>query len=792
MADQQIRIVISADPSAAQAGLQKVDQSLQKTAARSEISAKQTAAAMRGLPAQFTDIAVQLQGGASPLTVLLQQGGQIKDQFGSLGGALRGVGGFIGPLLTNPLTLAAGAAIALGSAFLKGSEESGKLTRAIIESGNAVGVTTDQLSQMADAIDAVGGTRSGAAELLASIARDGGVAADMMQRVATTAIQLEKVGGPAAEETAKAFSSLGRDPVNASKKLNESTNFLTATLYKQIKALQDQGRNAEAAALAQTAYADALDQRLPKLNEQLGLIERGWNGIKTVAAEAWDSMLNIGRADTLEEQLKKAKKAQAEFADIRDTISGGGNSEAARAARAEQDQIIAGIEEQIRLQNRAATEAKQRKQETDKAIQDASEGHQNALANIDKAGAAKILAQQSLRLGTAKAIYDNAYAREQITKEDHARAMQAIDLARLDSEEANLNRLKAIEAKRGTTGRDDELAKQAALQGFETQRLGIQEKRVALLMQEADVQPYLTGGNQFAQADDSAAILARVQASRDAQKQITDATEQLNASQIKDAEARGRALIDIEARQIRERLDLASLGDDARKQAEDELAAYIEARTAELVDGLKPNWERMVEDYQDSAKLIRESNDTIMTGILKDSEDAWVQWSMTGKFSARTLVNNVLAEMARLQFRQLIGSSGGDSSSGLLGLISSAIGGSSAGADVSTIQAGSGTYNFADAIRGNRASGGPVDAGGLYAVNELGSPELLTVGNRSYLMMGNQSGNVTANPSSGAISVTINQTVGDVVTSAQLAAVAERTRQAAIAGVSDARMRGRA
>ena len=200
----------------------------------------------------------------------------------------------------------------------------------------------------------------------------------------------------------------------------------------------------------------------------------------------------------------------------------------------------------------------------------------------------------------------------------------------------------------------------------------------------------------------------------------------------------------------------------------------------------------MVEDYQDSAELIRESNDTIMTGILKDSEDAWVQWSMTGKFSARTLVNNVLAEMARLQFRQLIGSSGGDSSSGLLGLISSAIGGSSAGADVSTIQAGSGTYNFADAIRGNRASGGPVDAGGLYAVNELGSPELLTVGNRSYLMMGNQSGNVTANPSSGAISVTINQTVGDVVTSAQLAAVAERTRQAAIAGVSDARMRGRA
>src|SRR5690606_36214751 len=43
-----------------------------------EMSAKATAAAMRGVPAQITDIAVSLQGGQRPLTVLLQQGGQLK------------------------------------------------------------------------------------------------------------------------------------------------------------------------------------------------------------------------------------------------------------------------------------------------------------------------------------------------------------------------------------------------------------------------------------------------------------------------------------------------------------------------------------------------------------------------------------------------------------------------------------------------------------------------------------------------------------------------------------------
>jgi hypothetical protein len=41
------------------------------------------------------------------------------------------------------------------------------------------------------------------------------------------------------------------------------------------------------------------------------------------------------------------------------------------------------------------------------------------------------------------------------------------------------------------------------------------------------------------------------------------------------------------------------------------------------------------------------------------------------------------------------------------------------------------------------------------------------------------------------VAITINQTVGDVVTQAQLAQVAERTRQAAMAGIADAQRRGR-
>ncbi|WP_296267472.1 phage tail tape measure protein [Pseudomonas sp. UBA6562] len=52
------------------------------------VSAGQTAAALRQLPAQFTDIFTSLAGGQNPLLVLIQQGGQIADSFGGIGPTL--------------------------------------------------------------------------------------------------------------------------------------------------------------------------------------------------------------------------------------------------------------------------------------------------------------------------------------------------------------------------------------------------------------------------------------------------------------------------------------------------------------------------------------------------------------------------------------------------------------------------------------------------------------------------------------------------------------------------------
>lgn len=75
-----------------------VEQSLSRQALAAQkagISVGQYKAAMRMLPAQFTDVATQLAGGQSPWLILLQQGGQVKDSFGGMIPMFRGLAGAI-------------------------------------------------------------------------------------------------------------------------------------------------------------------------------------------------------------------------------------------------------------------------------------------------------------------------------------------------------------------------------------------------------------------------------------------------------------------------------------------------------------------------------------------------------------------------------------------------------------------------------------------------------------------------------------------------------------------------
>jgi phage-related minor tail protein len=270
-------------------------------------SAAQLAANLRGVPAQLTDIVTSLQGGQAPLTVFLQQGGQLRDMFGSAGGAARALGGYLASLI-SPLTVGAAAVTALAVAYSQGSKEADAYRLSLVLTGNAAGVTTGQLSALAKQASEAAGTQGANAAALAQLVGTGKVAADQLAKASVTAVQSQKFLGIAVEETVKNFADLGKAPLQATLKLNEQYNYLTLATYNQIKALELQGKTSESAKVAQSAYADAMKQKSKEVEAGLGSLEKGWNFVGTAAKSAWDRMLDIGRESSIDEKIAAARK----------------------------------------------------------------------------------------------------------------------------------------------------------------------------------------------------------------------------------------------------------------------------------------------------------------------------------------------------------------------------------------------------------------------------------------------------------------------------------------------------
>lgn len=291
----------SAAASAATPFTQKMNQAATAVGAAG-VSARQTAAAMRQLPAQLSDVVVSLAGGQNPLMVLLQQGSQVKDSFGGIGNTFKALGAAISPTVVIVGALAAAlGTIAYGA--IGGAKESTALKTALIETGGAAGLTAGQISGLAEATGKATGQYTKSREAAQLLAASGKFAGAELSVALRGVVDGAANGTKSVETLVEEFASLGREPTKAVIKLNESTNFLTTSVFNQISALERQGRAAEASALAQKAYADALSNRRGEIVQNIGYVEGAWNAVGRAIDRAKNAILDMGRDRTAEEQL---------------------------------------------------------------------------------------------------------------------------------------------------------------------------------------------------------------------------------------------------------------------------------------------------------------------------------------------------------------------------------------------------------------------------------------------------------------------------------------------------------
>lgn len=283
--------------------------------------------------------------------------------MGSLGAGLGVVG-----------SAAAGVALVLHQV----EAETVALNKSLIMTGRQGQVTAGQLHEVArTAAASYGQLRGQVAAAIAEVVSAGHVSVEMTGQVAAAAVRMRNATGQAVADTAREFAELGKAPLTALLRLNESYNSLTFEVYEQVKALEAQGRMADAAALAQSAHAETLDRIGLDIEQNLGTVEWLWRSVRNAAREAWDAMLNVGREDTLEQRIERQAARVAELAagNSRMRAAGGGGLDIFIADDWQVDkanQELAALQAQLDAE-RAVAEEKRKQAEINKALIDWAE-----------------------------------------------------------------------------------------------------------------------------------------------------------------------------------------------------------------------------------------------------------------------------------------------------------------------------------------------------------------------------------------------------------------------------------
>ncbi|WP_285112814.1 phage tail tape measure protein [Leclercia adecarboxylata] len=266
-------------------------------ARRAGISVGQYSAAMRTLPAQFTDIATQLAGGQSPFLILLQQGGQIKDQFGGVQGALTGVGEYIRSMvgMINPTTIALGGLVGtiglLAAAAYSSSEQFDQVARSVIMMGGAGFASMQQLNQAAEEVAGRTNTSiSSTVDTLVALNDTGKYTASQMKQIATSITLMGKAGNDT--KTAMAdFGKIVSDPVKGLASLNGQYGFVDEAMMKHIIQLRKQKGEEAAVVDAIQLYADVMNKRAEETIKATDNIGKVWETLKKSAS---DNFSDIG------------------------------------------------------------------------------------------------------------------------------------------------------------------------------------------------------------------------------------------------------------------------------------------------------------------------------------------------------------------------------------------------------------------------------------------------------------------------------------------------------------------
>ncbi|EAO9980525.1 phage tail tape measure protein [Salmonella enterica] len=578
----------------------------------------------------------------------------------------------------------AAAVYGLGKAYYEGAKESETFNKQLILTGSYAGKTTGQLNAMAKSLAGNGVTQHDAAGVLAQVVGSGAFTGQAVAMVSRTATRMQENVGQSVDETIRQFKRLRDDPVNAAKELDRTLHFLTSTQLEQIRVLGEQGRVADAAKIAMSAYSEEMNKRMGDVHDNLGWIERAWNAVGDAAKWAWDRMLDIGREDTLDEKIATLQEKIARGRKTPWTVS---------SSQTEYDQQqLNELKEQKRQKDLldAKAQAERNYQETQKR-----RNEQNAALNRDNE-TESLRHQREVARITAMQYADAAVRNAALERENerHKKALsqQAKKPKTYHNDEARRLLLQYSQqqaqvegqiaaAKLSTTEKMTEAHKQ--LLAFQQRITDLSGKKLT-----AEEKSVLAHKDEIEQAlqklDISQQDLQHQNALNELKKKTLTLTSQLTEEESRVRQQHAMALAtmgmgDQQRGRYEEHLKIqqhyqeqleqlkrdskakGTYGSDEYRQAEQALKGSLDRRLAEWadynakVDAAQGDWtlgtSRALDNFLAQGGNVAGMTENVFTNAFNGMADSIANFAVTGKGSFRSLTVSILADLAKMEAR---------------------------------------------------------------------------------------------------------------------------------------------
>ena len=237
----------------------------------------------------FNDVVASLGSGISPMTILLQQGGQVTQAFGGLRGTLVTLGsaiGVVGGIIAGVAVAAAG----LTAAWIANDVSTRAVATALAGVGRASGATSAELERIARASSEAGRVSvSSAREMEVAFLRTGKIGAEEMGRAIGIARNFAATLVVETSQGAEQLAGALADPVRGADELNQRLAFLDDRTRTYIRTLVEQNNRTQ----AQRVLLNALVPALANAEQATNAFGRAWDYVRRQASNAWDV---IGRA----------------------------------------------------------------------------------------------------------------------------------------------------------------------------------------------------------------------------------------------------------------------------------------------------------------------------------------------------------------------------------------------------------------------------------------------------------------------------------------------------------------